>query len=944
MPDAPPIAPPKAPPLDTLTPAMRQYVEQKQRVGDAVLLFRMGDFYETFYDNAVLCSRVLGIALTSRDKNSASPVPLAGIPHHALESYLGKLVAAGYKVAVSEQLEDPKQAKGVVRRDVVRIVTAGTLTDDALLSQRDDNMLAAICLRGREVGLAVVELVGGRFESIDVTPETLLDALVRLRPAEMLIDDERGGEGERLADRLRDLCRTAITRRPLHEFAAYQAQRSLLEHFGVATLSGFGFDDMSPSLCAAGGIIQYLQETQKTALGHVRAIRRRIAADAVQIDHSSWRALEIDRTLRGGQREGSLLHAIDRTVHPAGGRKLRHWLTAPLTDANQIRHRQQAVALFFEDSLARTRVRQKLRSLADVERIASRVALGRTSPRDLEALGRTLDTLPSIIEFFPRDIPFLDEVAGDLSGRSDEETHRQITQSPNHQVATSPNHEISDLASLLLRAIRENPAPNIREGGFIADGYDAELDRLRSIGRDGQSWLADYQRAESERTGIAHLKAGFNRVFGYYLEVPHSGRDRVPPEYIRKQTVKNAERYITEALKNHEQEVLTAEERANQLEYDLFERLRQRVAEWITPLLRLADAVARLDCVAGLAELAEQRRYVRPEIVDDERLEIIDGRHPVLDQTLTDTFVPNDTLMSAEASVFVITGPNMAGKSTYIRQVALLTILAQIGSFVPARRMTLSLVDRIFARVGSSDEITRGQSTFMVEMTEAANILHNATRASLVILDELGRGTSTFDGLSLAWAVTEHLANETGCRTLVATHYHELIELASLLKNVRNYNVAVKEHGEPRASARAASLLPFQRGDSGGLSSGQASSGAVGQALPAEAVIERSIVFLHKIVEGGASQSYGIHVARLAGVPRSVIDRSREVLDELQRGFARESHTPQLARRKTREDNQLPLFRDPGDELLDAIRATDPDRMTPVEALVRLKELRDLFA
>ena len=1034
MPDAPPITPPKVPPLEILTPAMRQYVEQKQRVGDAVLLFRMGDFYETFYDDAVLCSRVLGIALTSRDKNSAHPVPLAGIPYHALESYLGKLVTAGYKVAISEQLEDPKQAKGVVRRDVVRIITAGTLTDEALLSDRDDNLLASIFLRGREVGLAVVELAGGRFESVDVTPDTLLDTLVRLRPAEILIDDERGGEAERLAEQLRELCGTVITRRPLHEFAAYQAERALLEHFGVVTLAGFGFDVMMPSLCAAGCIIQYLQETQKTALGHVTAIRRRVAADAVQIDHSSWRALEIDRTLRGGQREGSLLHAIDRTVHPAGSRKLRHWLAAPLTDAAAIRRRRQAVAFFVDSAVPRARVRQALRHVADVERIASRVALGRASPRDLEALGRTLDSLPAIIEMLPQDVPFLAEIADDLEGKrsgaespSPSQAEGDQGGSPkgrgesNHQITQSPNHQISDLADLLRHAIRENPASNLREGGFIADGHDAELDRLRSIGRDGQSWLADYQRSEIQRTGIANLKAGFNRVFGYYLEVPNSGRDKVPPDYVRKQTVKNAERYITEALKNHEQEVLTAEERANQLEYDLFERLRQEVAVWMTPLLRLADAIARLDCVAALAELAEQRRYVRPEIVDDGRLEIIDGRHPVLDQTLADAFVPNDTLLSPDdARVFVITGPNMAGKSTYIRQVALLTILAQIGSFVPARRMTFSLVDRIFARVGSSDEIMRGQSTFMVEMTEAANILHNATRASLVILDELGRGTSTFDGLSLAWAVTEHLANEIGCRTLVATHYHELIELASLLKNVRNYNVAVKEYSEPRPSGsgpnqsrdregagpiRAGSVSdrsitshegqgapslgvgdgPSEPGaqatgqsEPGAEATGQSEPGAqatgqseprvptsgpnVGRALPADQNRERgraddlppcqggiqgglsSIVFLHKIVEGGASQSYGIHVARLAGIPKSVIDRSREVLEELQRGFAKESRTPQLSRRKTRSDKQLTLFRDPGEELLDALRAADPDRLTPMEALARLKELKDRFA
>lgn len=915
---------------------MRQYVEQKKRVGEAVLLFRMGDFYETFYDDAILCSRVLGIALTTRDKNSASPVPLAGIPYHALDGYLSKLVAAGHKVAISEQMEDPKQAKGVVRRDVVRIVTPGTLTEDTLLGERDDNLLAALCLRGEEVGLAIVELACGRFETIESSVASLLDTLVRLRPAELLLAEESGPQAEQIAQELRSLCGTAITRRPVHEFSAYQAQRSLQEHFGVATLAGFGFDATTNSLVAAGGIIQYLQETQKTALAHVSSIRRRAAADSVQIDHSSWRSLEIDRTLRGGQREGSLLHAIDRTVHAAGGRMLRHWLAAPLTSADAIRQRQQAVGFFVEEPTIRERIRQRLKTLADVERIAGRVALGRASPRDLESLGRTLSALPSLAKEGRLDeIPYLhgiivnldgiEKCEGEctLAGARGSDSARQEPRPPkgsqhsesHQQIATSPVRQVSELASLLQGAIRENPSSNLREGGFIADGYHAELDRLRGISHDGQAWLADYQRKEIERTGIAHLKAGYNRVFGYYLEVPHSGTAKVPADFIRKQTVKNAERYITETLKNHEHEVLTAQDRANQLEFELFEELRKQVAQWLVPLGQVAGAIARLDCLAALAELAEERRCVRPEIVDGGQLEIIDGRHPVLDQVIGDDFVPNDTSMIADARVFVITGPNMAGKSTYIRQVALLTIMAQIGAFVPARRMSLSLVDRIFARVGSSDEIMRGQSTFMVEMIEAANILHNATSHSLVILDELGRGTSTFDGLSLAWAVTEHLANTVGCRTLVATHYHELIELASLLKNVRNFNVAVREVGNRQSAIGNQSTIPS----------------------------ESSIVFLHKIVEGGANQSFGIHVARLAGVPRSVIDRSREVLDQLQRRVAGASASPAMSAVKSRDVSQLALFREPGDELIEALRAMDPDRLTPIEALTRLKEWKERF-
>ncbi len=867
---------------EALTPAMRQYVEQKERVGDAILLFRMGDFYETFYDDAVLCSKALGIALTSRNKGE-KPIPLAGIPYHALDNYLRKLVSAGYKVAISEQLENPQEAKGVVRRDIVRIVTAGTLTEDAILDDKDSNVLAALCVRGGDVGLAWVELAGGRFEVIDVPAELMLDELVRLRPAELLIDDDRGSPAEKLAGQLHDLAGAAITRRPAHEFSVYQAQCSLLDHFQVATLSGFGFDDMGVSLCAAGAAIHYLQETQKGSLPHIVDLERRETGEYLRIDHHSFRALEIERTLRGGSRKGSLFDATDRTVHPGGTRRLKQWLAAPLTDTSAIVARQDAVADLVHDDAGRTALRIRLKSMADLERIVARVALGRASPRDLAGLSRTLDLLPELVDRLKGNRPALsEEIAGDLLGHD-------------------------DLAQLLRRAVRPDPPMSLREGGFIAEGFDAELDRLRAIGQDGQSWLAEFQRRELQRTGLTSLKVGFNRVFGYYIEVPHSAGQRVPLEYVRRQTVKNAERYITDELKRHEDEVLTAQDRANELESRLFEQLREQVMAHIPALLRAADAIGRLDCIASFAELAVERRYVRPEIAKDGRIEIRDGRHPVLEQTLAERFVPNDTLMTPEdARVLVITGPNMAGKSTHIRQIALLTLLAQAGSFVPARTMRWSIVDRIFARVGSADELARGQSTFMVEMIEAANILRHATPRSLVVLDELGRGTSTFDGLSLAWAITEHLATEIRCWTLVATHYHELTELAGLLTGVKNYNVAVREYTPaPRQS--------------------------------------EAVVFLHRIVEGGASKSYGIHVAALAGIPSGVIGRSREILQELERGFTRESHTPQLARKKTRDVEQLPLFREPGEELLEALRACDPNQLTPQQAHQHLSDWKQRF-
>ncbi len=861
---------------------MRQYRDQKEQAGDAILLFRMGDFYETFYEDAKTVSQILGIALTSRSKESGNPIPLAGIPYHALENYLTKLVAAGFRVAISEQVEDAKLAKGVVKREIVRIVTAGTLVDDALLEERSDNVLAAICDGPAGVGMATVELSSGRFEVFEIGTEAALDELARMAPAEVLVDEEAGPGSRvgRLASELRSACGTAVTKRPGHEFVEYNAEQNLRDHFGVATLEGFGIAAMDLSVQAGGAILAYLRETQKTALTHISRMQRRVRAGRVQIDHNTWRSLEVERTLRGGGREGSLLAAVDRTVHPIGARELRRWICAPLETADEIVARQDVVGYLLERETARGGVRLTLRGMADVERIAARIAMARATPRDLAGLGVALRKLPELEANLGDNLPsLLDGLVRSLGG-------------------------LDDLADLLEQAIRPDAPITIREGGIIRAGYDAELDRLNSIGRDGQSWLAAYQQRQSERTGIPSLKVGFNKVFGYYIEVSHTHQSRVPPEYVRKQTVKNAERYITDELKRFEDEVLTAQEKANDLEAVLFERVRVAVAEEIAALLRVANAIGQIDALAGLAELAVRQRYVRPAIVEESALHIRGGRHPVLEQTLADGFVPNDCRFDVDqARLLVITGPNMAGKSTYIRQVALLTLLAQTGSFVPADEMTFGPVDRIFARVGASDEISRGQSTFMVEMTEAANILNNATARSLVVLDELGRGTSTFDGLSLAWAITEHLANRTRCLALMATHYHELTELSELLRGVQNYNVAVRETAS---------------GDG-----------------------QESVVFLHRIVPGGTDKSYGLHVARLAGVPQEVVARSREVLAELERGFERESHGQELARKRTRQDHQMLLFADPAEEVAKALEAIDLNQMTPMDAMAKLKELQD---
>ncbi|MCP4593294.1 MAG: DNA mismatch repair protein MutS [bacterium] len=865
---------------------MRQYVEQKQQVGDAILLFRMGDFYETFYEDAKLASRVLGIALTSRSKGD-NPIPLAGIPHHALEPYLAKLVKAGHRVAISEQVEDPRTAKGVVKRAVVRVVTAGTLTDEALLDEQTDNVLAALYVQGGEVGIAEVELASGRFRVFEPLRGGVVDELVRLRPAELLLSGEAVGGttsedlAAKMADEVRSLCETSITRRSEHTFARFNAEQTLRAHFEVGSLAGFGFEEMDVSLCAAGALLAYLQETQKTSLDHVQKLVRRFTGGYLGLDCHTWRSLEIERTLRGGDRRGSLLAAMDRTVHPLGARTLRQWVSTPLVDTAEIEVRQQGIAELVDVVEMRRELRRALRELADVERIAARVALGRASPRDLGALSRTLQHLPAMRGLVAEaSAPILHRTGEALGGTE-------------------------ALADLLVRAIREDAPITIREGGIIAAGYHEELDRLRSIRQDGQSWLASYQKDQSERTQIPSLKVGFNRVFGYYLEVSNVHRERVPADYVRKQTIKNAERYITDELKQHESEVLSAEDRANDLEYRLFEEVRIGVAREMALLQRIAGAVGVLDVLAGLAELAVERRYVRPEVVEEPGLRIVDGRHPVLDQILGEEFVPNDISLGRQGGrVLIITGPNMAGKSTYIRQVALLVVMAQTGSFVPAGSMRFSLADRVFARVGASDEITRGQSTFMVEMSEAANILNNATERSLVVLDEIGRGTSTFDGLSLAWAITEHLANRIKCRTLVATHYHEMTELEELLEGVRNYNVAVREW-----------------------------KGADGK--------EDTLVFLHKIVPGGADRSYGVHVARLAGIPRTVVQRSQIILEELQKGFARESHTTRIAGARTRPDEQLLLFEDPAETVAKRLMQLDPDETTPLDALRLLKEMRD---
>ncbi|MEX2139465.1 MAG: DNA mismatch repair protein MutS [Pirellulales bacterium] len=854
----------------TTTPMMQQYRDAKAACPDALLLFRMGDFYELFFDDAKTAARTLGLSLTSRDKGE-NPIPMAGFPHHQLESYLGKLVSAGMRVAICEQMEDPRQAKGIVRREVTRVVTPGTLTDDALLDPRENNYLAAVAT-GEPAGLAWVELSTGRFFAATFPQERLADQLARIDPAECLLSEDDRTAAAFGGDRM------VFTRRPPWTFAANASAEALARHFGTATLEGFGIDVQrdAAAIRAAGAIVDYLSETQKSSLAHIDRLIPYRASQTLQIDESSRRSLEITRTLREGRREGALLGVLDQTKSPMGSRLLADQLANPLTCREQIEARLDAVAELVADPRLVDDLRDKLRGVYDLERLLARVITARATPRDVGAVARTLASLPSIkAKLTERQSALLNDLEAALD-------------------------LCPELRAKLDAGLVDDCPQSSRDGGFIRTGFHVELDDLRELASGGKQWIARYQHQEMERTGIPSLKVGFNKVFGYYLEVTHTHGQKVPDHYIRKQTVKNAERYITPELKEYEEKVLSADEKAKELEYDLFCQLREMVAGCAKRLQATAAVLAQLDVLASLATLARERGYCRPVIAAEPALKIVDGRHPVVDALATaGSFVPNDTACGDDDGlILLITGPNMAGKSTYIRQVALITLMAQMGSFVPAREATIGIADRIFARVGASDELARGQSTFMVEMTETARILNLATPRSLVILDEIGRGTSTYDGVSLAWAIVEHLHDVVHCRTLFATHYHELTDLAKTLPSVRNLNVAVREWDE-------------------------------------------QLVFLHKIVDGAADKSYGIHVARLAGVPREVNERAKQILAQLEQQLLNGDGQAKIGRRGDRGragDLQLTLFAPYAHPLLERLRTVELDGTTPLAALQLLQE------
>ncbi len=860
-----------------MTPMMRQYHQAKASAGDALLLFRMGDFYELFFDDAKTAARVLGLSLTSRDKGE-NPVPMAGFPHHQLDSYLAKIISAGMRAAVCEQVEDPREAQGIVKRAITRIVSRGTVTDDALLDPQSSNFLLAIA-PGERSGLAWIDLSTGRFEAAVVPHEKLGDELARVAPVEIIVNDTAADlPPEWTEGRM-------VTIRPAWAFAQQAATDALAKHFRSQSLDGFGFDhDDGPALQAAGAVLDYLTETQKSSLAHVDRLLPYRLGTRLDIDEATRRSLEISQTLRDGRREGSLLGVIDRTVTSMGARLLGEWISNPLTEVAPIDARLDAVAELHREPAFGAALRESLRSIYDMQRLLARVTTGRATPRDLSFVARTLGCLPKI--------------KAKLTGRGE---GRLAQLEGRIDLCAKVRGELD-------AALQDDCPLNCREGGYVRSGFDAALDEQRELLQGGKRWMANYQAAAVERTGIPNIKVGFNKVFGYFLEVTHAHRDKVPDDFIRKQTLKNAERYITPELKEHEEKVLAAEERSHELEYQIFTQLREKVAAVATRLQATAAALAEIDVLAALAELARSRNYVRPQIVDQPVLEIVEGRHPVLDMTeIEGTFVPNDVRCAGgpalhsnaaegdrQPTILLITGPNMAGKSTYIRQVALITLLGQIGSFVPASKATLGIADRIFARVGASDDLARGRSTFMVEMTETARILNTATDRSLVILDEIGRGTSTYDGLSLAWSVVEHLHDQIGCRTLFATHYHELTDLEQTLAGVANRNVAVKEW-------------------------------------------EGEVVFLHQIVAGAADKSYGIHVAQLAGVPREVNERAKEILAQLESQHERtsgssEGRTDQAhATPPNGQAMQMTLFETADHPLLETIREIDLSNKTPLE-------------
>ncbi len=862
--------------MTAATPMMKQYRALKATVRDAILLFRLGDFYEMFGEDARVAAPILEIALTAR-----GTMPMCGIPHHASSGYIEKLLKAGKKVAVCDQVEDARAARGIVKREVTRIITPGTTLEEELLDSNASNFLAAVHRQGKVYGLACIELSTGEFKVTEVTdPEDLRNELERIRPSECLIPARLAEEPDGPPARLDG---AVIT--PLEDwyFDYDLAAAALQKLFKTATLDGFGCSGMIPGVGAAGAIIEYAHGNLKSSLAHIESLGVFSPRDYLVMDAVSQANLEIVEPLRGSDRAATLIGVLDRTVTSMGSRTLRDWLLHPLRLPEEIEQRLSAVGELTADRPALEELRGKMKEMRDIGRIIGRVSCGRTNARELVNLRQSLALVPALGEILSRrSAKLLREASSDLR--------------------VSP-----ELVAFLDRALEDSPPLALKEGGMIRNGYSEELDGLRSLARDGKSWISRFQKEEIEKTGIKSLKVRYNKVLGYYLEVTRPNLPQVPPHYIPKQTLVNAGRFITEELKDYEEKVLGAEQKAAALEYRLFEEIRDRVNREAFSIQRCGRAVGVIDALAGLSQTAIENDYARPVVDSSDRIQIVNGRHPVVERILVEErFVGNDTELDGEENqIAIITGPNMAGKSTYIRQVALIVLLAQVGSFVPADSARIGVADRIFTRVGASDQLARGRSTFMVEMIETANILHHATPRSLVVLDEIGRGTSTFDGISIAWAVAEYLHNHPSsrARTLFATHYHELTELELTLKGVKNYNVAVREWND-------------------------------------------RVIFLRKVLRGGTDKSYGIQVARLAGLPRAVIERAGIILDRLEQEAVTADGRPRLAGEEPGPEpargRQLYLFDlPPAHPVIEELKNINLDHLTPFEAMQRLRSLKE---
>ena len=858
-----------------LTPMMQQYMEVKSKYKDCILFYRLGDFYEMFFDDALTASRELEPTLTGRDCGLSERAPMCGVPYHAVETYLDRLIEKGYKVAICEQMEDPALAKGLVQRDVIRVVTPGTVIESGMLDERSNNFLLSVCFSGEKAGLAFADVSTGEFfvHQVEDAGRTLADEVTRISPVEIIASD---------LVRLREYVNRddlSMSERPGTTFQYQNASETLCKHFHLQDLSPLGLtDEYRLAAQAAGALMRYLDETQKNALEHITELRIYQGGDTMLLDRNTRRNLELTESLRSRTKKGSLLWLMDKTSTAMGGRLLRSWIEQPLVNREEILRRLDAVEEFTSQHVLTMTLSEELQGVYDVERLLSKVSYKSLNARDCLSLCASLKKVPGIRNL--------------LSG----------AQSQGVQAVYALLDPLEDLTGLLERAIHPDAPPVISEGGIIRDGYSAILDEYRSAATNGKQWIIDLEAKEREATGIKNLRIQYNRVFGYYIEVTKSYYDMVPMRYQRRQTLANSERYITPELREIEQKIVGAQEQSVRLELQLFTKIREKIAGEIVRIQHTAQGLKTLDALLSLAKVAVSNHYVRPEITQDGSLEIIEGRHPVVEQTMQEGgFVPNDAVMDQDqARMLIITGPNMAGKSTYMRQVALITLMAHLGSFVPAKSAKIPIVDRIFTRVGASDDLASGQSTFMVEMSETAYILRNATRHSLIILDEIGRGTSTFDGLAIAWAVVEYLCDpaRVGAKTLFATHYHELSELEGHVEGVQNYCISVKEHGE-------------------------------------------DVIFLRKIVRGGADKSFGIHVARLAGVPHPVLVRAHEIQARLEVSDVNKIGQNILEEATARENEQVSLFDVGKTEIINELQNLDVMALTPIDAMNKLFLLRE---